>query len=81
VVVVQVVSTHEAGEALGQVEFHLDTRYMTSARVASGDSLRIFRLQKEDYSRILKLYPLDEDVSGLLVLNRRLVLRGKYVDN
>jgi len=59
----QVQGTHIPGNALGQVEFCLDTRYMTSARVASGgESLRVFRLAKEDYVRIVKLYPLDEDI-------------------
>ena len=58
------VATHEAGEALGQIEFCLDLRYMTSARVTSGEVLRVFRLQKEDYARVVKLYPMDEDVRG-----------------
>jgi len=40
---------------------------MSSARVPTGgDILRVFRLQKEDYARIVKLYPMDEDVSVIL---------------
>jgi len=51
---------HDAGSALGQIEFCLDTRYVNSARVPTGgDMLRVFRLQKEDYARIVKLYPMD----------------------
>ena len=35
-----------------------------TARVAPGsDALRVFRLPREDYLRIVKLYPMDEDVS------------------
>lgn len=56
---------HESGEALGQLEFCLDTRYMTAARVRSGgDVLRVFRLHREDYIRVLKLYPRDGKYPG-----------------
>lgn len=53
---------HEAGSALGQLEFCFDIRYMNAARVVGQDSVRVFRLAKEDYQRIVKLYPMDEDI-------------------
>ena len=50
-----------AGTALGQLEFCFDIRYMTSARATSSDT-RLFRLPREDYKRLVKLYPMDEDI-------------------
>ncbi|TFJ86293.1 hypothetical protein NSK_002501 [Nannochloropsis salina CCMP1776] len=50
------------GYALGQLEFLFDVRYMTSARVSGADDVRVFRLGKEDFTRVIKLYPMDEDI-------------------
>jgi hypothetical protein len=35
---------------------------MSTARVVGSDDLRVFRLSKEDFQRVIKLYPMDEDV-------------------
>jgi len=50
------------GCALGQLEFLFDVRYMSTARVAGTDDVRVFRLGKEDFTRVIKLYPMDEDI-------------------
>ncbi|GAB5032884.1 potassium channel skor-like [Nannochloropsis oceanica] len=50
------------GSALGQLEFLFDVRYMNSARVSGADGVRVFRLGKEDFTRVIKLYPMDEDI-------------------
>lgn len=50
------------GCALGQLEFLFDVRYMCTARVAGTDDVRVFRLGKEDFTRVIKLYPMDEDI-------------------
>lgn len=50
------------GHALGQLEFLFGIRYMTSAHVAGSDDVTVFRLGKDEFERIVKLYPADEDV-------------------
>jgi CRP-like cAMP-binding protein len=59
-----------AGSALGQLEFLFGIRYITSCHVVGTDDVRVFRLNKEDFQRIIKLYPYDEDT---LFQVRRLV--------
>jgi hypothetical protein len=35
---------------------------MSSARVVGSDDVRVFRLTKDDFARVVKLYPMDEDI-------------------
>lgn len=50
------------GSALNQLEFLFDVRHMATCKVVGADDVRVFRLAKEDFQRVIKLYPMDEDI-------------------